>query len=134
MSIFGKKPPKNQQPPIPKPEGSTQSHLEVAEIRDGIVILKDGSLRSVLMVSTVNFDLKSEEEQNAIIYAYQRFLNALTFPIQIVIHSRPMDLSDYLEKINQLIPKTSSKLLRIQIQDYLSYIQQLLVKIGRAHV
>jgi type IV secretory pathway VirB4 component len=128
--LFGKKPPQpsNQQSAVPKPEASTQSHLEVAEIRDGIIILKDGSLRSILMVSAINFDLKSQEEQNAIIYAYQRFLNALTFPIQIVIHSRPMDLSDYIEKINSLIPKTPSKLLRIQIQDYVTYVQQLLVE------
>ena len=125
--LFGKKPPQNQQSPVMKPEASTQSHLEVAEIRDGIIILKDGSLRSLLMVSTVNFDLKGEEEQNAIIYAYQRFLNSLTFPIQIVVHSRPMDLSDYLEKLNQLIPKTPSQLLRIQIQDYVTYVQRLLV-------
>lgn len=67
---------------------STQNTLEIAEIRDGIVILNDGSFRSVVMVKSINFDLMSTSEQEAIEYVYQRFLNSLVFPIQIFIRSR----------------------------------------------
>lgn len=105
---------------------TTQAHLSVAEIKDGIVILKDGSLRLIMMVSAINFDLKSETEQNALIYAYQNFLNSLNFPIQIVVQSRRLDLSEYLAKLQQQIPKTANDLIRLHIQDYIDFIQKLL--------
>ena len=75
---------------------STQQFVEIEDIRDGILILKNGGLRRVLMVSGVNFDLKSEEEQNLIIYSFQNFLNTLDFSVQFFIHSRKVNVDAYL--------------------------------------
>jgi len=105
---------------------TTQAQIPIAEIRNGVVILKDGSLRLVMLCSTINFELKSEEEQNAIISGYQNFLNSLEFPIQIVIQSRRMDLSRYLKKLQNQIPKAPDDLLRTQIHDYILFIKSLL--------
>jgi len=80
----------------------SQSLLTISEMRDGIVILKDGTMRAILMVSSVNFALKSEEEQNAIVYAYQDFINSLDFAIQLTISSRKMDITPYLEEVKRL--------------------------------
>ena len=86
----------------PKQEiGSTQDFLRFGEIRDNIIILKDGNLRQVLLCSSINFSLKSEQEQNAIIFAYQNFLNSLNFPIQILMQSKKLDLSGYLENLQK---------------------------------
>ena len=70
---------------------STQDFLEIKDIREGVIILKNNSIRGILMVSSLNFALKSEEEQSAIIYAYQSFLNSLDFSCQIVIQSRKIN-------------------------------------------
>jgi type IV secretory pathway VirB4 component len=78
---------------------STQAHLDVAEIREGTVVLRDGSLRAIIVVSSTNFSLKSGDEQNALIDSYQSFLNALDFPIQILMQSRKMDIHSYLDKL-----------------------------------
>jgi len=75
---------------------STQQHLDIAEIRDDVVVMKDGTIRSVIMVSSINFALKSEDGQNAVIGAYVRFLNNLSFPLQILIQSRELDIDNYL--------------------------------------
>lgn len=80
---------------------SMQEHMNVAEIKDGVVVLKDGSLRVVMAVSSINFDLKSSTEQEAIIYSYQRFLNALDFPIQILITTRKFDIKPYLQMLER---------------------------------
>lgn len=120
-SAGGQKPGQNVQQ-----KQTTQAHLPVAEVRDGIVVLKNGSLRIIMMASAVNFDLKSEAEQNALIYAYQNFINSLTFPVQIVAQSRRLDLSEYLTKLGQQIPKTANDLIRLHIQDYIDFIQKLL--------
>jgi len=108
------------------PKTSTQKYLPFKEIRDGLVIMKDGSLRSIIMTSSVNFDLKSDQEQNAIIYSYQNFLNALPFPIQIIIQSKKLDLTDYIAKLKDLETKQQNDLLRIQMQEYIAFIQKLL--------
>ncbi len=76
---------------------STQRYLQISEIKDDTIIMKDGSLRAVLLVSSVNFALKSEDEQNAIISGYVSFLNSLESPLQIMIQSRKLDLDQYLE-------------------------------------
>jgi hypothetical protein len=81
---------------------STQLYLKIAEIRDDTIVLKNGGIRSILEVSSVNFNLKSEEEQNAIIYSYQGFLNSIEFPIQILIRSKKLDIDNYIEQLNQL--------------------------------
>ncbi|MCJ7730004.1 MAG: hypothetical protein MUO27_09040, partial [Sedimentisphaerales bacterium] len=86
MALWGKKNNKS---------ASTQEILKFAEIRDGIVVTRSGELRDILMASSINFALKSEQEQNAIVFAYQNFLNSLEFPIQIVMQSKKLDLGDY---------------------------------------
>ena len=78
---------------------STQLFLDIAEIKNDSVILKDGTLRSVLMVSSINFALKSEEEQEAIVSSYVTFLNYLDFPVQIVIQSRKLEIDTYIKNI-----------------------------------
>lgn len=105
---------------------STQEHLPLAEVRDGFVILKNSSLRAILLVSAVNFALKSEEEQNALVFQYQNFLNSLTFPIQILMQSRHLDLDPYLAKLTERLNVESNELLRLQIADYIDFVKKLL--------
>lgn len=106
--------------------GATQDILQFAEIRDGIVVTKTGELRMILMVSSINFALKSEQEQNAIIFAYQNFLNSLSFPIQILMRSQQLDLSNYLGKLKKLADMQTNELLRIQTIDYTDFITKLI--------
>ncbi len=113
-----------------KKRPSTQTHLPIAEIKDGVVILKDGTLRSVILVSSLNFALKSEDEQNAIISSYVGFLNSLDFPIQIVVQSRRLQIKPYLEKLRQMEKEQTNELLRIQTADYRSFVEEL-VEIGQ---
>lgn len=105
---------------------STQNYLDIEEIHNGVVILKNGGLRLVLMVSAINFSLKSEEEQNAIIYSFQGFLNSLSFPIQIVMQSRRLDLSSYLAKLKSKNKSEDNPLIRLQMTDYIGFVEQLL--------
>ncbi|MBI4992691.1 MAG: hypothetical protein HZC26_00945 [Candidatus Magasanikbacteria bacterium] len=105
---------------------STQTHLPIAEIKDGVVVLKDGTLRAVLMTSSINFALKSEDEQNALISSYVSFLNSLDFPLQIAIQSRRLQIKPYVEKLIQLEKEQPNELLRIQTADYRSFIQELI--------
>ena len=108
---------------------TTQMHLPIQEIRDGVVVLKDGTLRGVFMVSSINFALKSEDEQNAIIASYVGFLNSLEHPLQIVVQSRQLQIKPYLENLIQMEQQQHNELLRTQIADYRSFIQEL-VDIG----
>lgn len=109
---------------------STQTHLPIAEIKDGVVVLKDGTLRAVLLVSSINFALKSEDEQNAIISAYVGFLNSIDFPIQIVVQSRRLQIRPYLEELQELERTQENELMRVQIADYRAFVQEL-VDIGQ---
>ena len=104
-------------------KGTTQDHLPIEDVVDGIVILKDGSCAAVLKVSSVNFDLLSEREQQALIYAYGGILNSLTFPIQIVIHSSTKDVSSYLERLRVAEEKQDSPQLKERIQSYRKFIE-----------
>lgn len=108
---------------------STQNHLQIAEVRDDTIIMKDGSLRSVLLVSSVNFALKSDDEQNAIISAYVSFLNSLDSPLQILIQSRKLDLEQYLAYLEESERKQTNDLLKIQMVEYRQYIAEL-VELG----
>lgn len=101
---------------------SSQKYLEISEIKDNVVIMKNGSLRAVLMVSSVNFALKSIDEQDAIIYRYQSFLNSLDFSIQIVVNSRQLNIDTYLDVLREEEKKQTSDLLRMQISSYIEYI------------
>ncbi|HRY82517.1 MAG TPA: hypothetical protein P5232_02360 [Candidatus Moranbacteria bacterium] len=103
----------------------TQKYLDVAEIKDDVVVLKSGALRSILAVSAINFDLKSTDEQEAIINQYQNFLNSVDFPIQILISSRKLNMQTYLDYITEKEKTQSSELLRMQLAEYKSFIEQL---------
>ncbi len=103
----------------------TQNLVKLAEVRDGIVILTDSTMRAVLMVSSVNFALKSEDEQSAIIYAYQDFINALDFPIQLTVSSRKMDITPYIEQVKGLRDKQQNELLRLQMSEYINFVSEL---------
>lgn len=109
-----------------QPIGSTQEILKFAEIHDGIVIAKTGELRAILMVSSINFALKSEQEQNAIVYAYQNFLNSLNFPIQIVMQSKKLDLSKYLAGLKETANRQTNELLHMQTIDYIDFVEKLI--------
>ena len=108
-----------------KTNTSTQQYLDIAEIRDDTVILKDGSLRSVLIVSSINFALKSEDEQNAIVQSYMSFLNSLEFPIQIVVQSRKLNIDKYMDNLSKKEKEQTNDLLRTQIAEYKDFIAQL---------
>ncbi len=105
---------------------STQTHLRIAEIRDNTLILKNGGTRAILKVTSLNFNLKSEQEQNAIIYAYQSFLNSLEFPIQILVRSKKLNLDNYIEQMETLGEKQENKLLQEQTIEYAQYIRRLI--------
>lgn len=104
---------------------STQEHLEIAEIRENTIVLKDGSLRSVLRISSVNFDLKSEQEQDSLIYSFQGFLNLLEFPIQILVRSKKLDIDSYIEKLRAIAEAQQNPLLKNQTYDYIDFIRKL---------
>jgi len=108
---------------------STKRFLDVAEIKEDTIVMKDGTLRAILLVSSINFALKSEDEQNAIIAAYVGFLNSLDFPMQIVIQSRKLDIDGYMARLQKREKELSNELLRLQIADYRQYVKEL-VELG----
>jgi len=101
----------------------TQEFVPISEIRDGVLVLRDGGLRSVLMVSSVNFALKSEENQQAILLQFQNFLNTLDFSVQIVIHSRRFDVRPYISLLEERLKKQESELMQIQIREYIGFVR-----------
>ncbi len=109
---------------------STQRYLKISDIKRDTVIMKDGTLRAVLMVSSINFALKSEEEQEAIIGGYVSFLNNLDFPIQIIIQSRELNIAGYLENMTKKANEQPNELLKNQTVQYIDYIKQL-VSLGK---
>ena len=108
-------------------ESATQAFLEVKDIKEGVLLLKNNSLRGILMVSSINFALKSEEEQTAIIYAFQSFLNSLDFFCQIVIQSRNINITPYLDGLKDLEEKQTNQLLREQTSSYREFIKNMVV-------
>jgi hypothetical protein len=104
---------------------AAQEFVDVAEIKDGVAVLKNGTLRAVLMVSSINFDLKSTEEQEAIVANYQNFLNSLDFPIQVVVSSRKLDINPYLAMLTQKEKEQPNELLRFQIAEYRNFVKQM---------
>ncbi|MDP3836502.1 MAG: hypothetical protein Q8Q67_00080 [bacterium] len=104
---------------------STQQYLDIAEIKDDVVIMKDGTLRAVLLVSSINFALKSEDEQNAVINSYVMFLNNLNFMLEIVIQSRELDIENYLVYLKEKEKQQLNKLLKMQTSEYINYIKEL---------
>jgi hypothetical protein len=110
---------------LDKSRNSTQNMLQIAEIRDGFVIMNDGSFRSVVMVNSINFDLMSQGEQEAVEYNYQNFLNSLFFPIQIFLRSQKVDLTPYIEKLDKIRSEHDNMLLALLMDDYIGYMEQL---------
>ncbi len=109
----------------PKPGVPTQRFLDIAEIREDAVVMKDGTLRAVLMVSSINFALKSEDEQQAIIQGYMQFLNGLEYPLQVVIQSRKMNIDGYIAALSQQEETIHNELLKTQIRDYRQFVKEL---------
>ena len=105
---------------------STQKYVDVEEVRSGAIVLKSGALRGALLVSSVNFDLKSNDEQDAIIMQYQNFLNSLDFPVQILIQSRRFNVEPYLAILQQKERQQENELLRLQISEYRTFISGLI--------
>ena len=108
----------------------SQHHLPFSEIKNDTIVMKDGTIRAVLMVSSLNFALKNEDEQNAIVSSYVAFLNALDHPLQVVIQSRELYIKPYLEKLLSKEKEQTNELLRMQIADYRSFISEL-VELGQ---
>ncbi|MFZ2681568.1 MAG: TraC family protein [Patescibacteria group bacterium] len=113
----------------PKVGPPTQRYLDIAEIREDVVIMKDGTLRAVLLVSSINFALKSEDEQQATVQGYMQFLNSLEHPIQVVIQSRKMNIDGYMAQLKQQEDTIANELLKTQIRDYMSFVSEL-VELG----
>lgn len=106
-------------------DNSTQRYLPFSQIRDNIVIMKDNSIRVVLKCSTINFLLKSIEEQDAIIMSFQRFLNSIDFPVQIMVRSTKLDIETYLNKLNNMAVNQTNQLLQRQTYEYIEYLKKL---------
>jgi hypothetical protein len=107
--------------PVKSNPNSTQNTLQIAEIRDGIVIMNDGSFRSVLMVKSINFDLMSPQEREAVEYSFQGFLNSLYFDVQIFIRSQKVDIRPYLERLDKIRSEHDNMLLALLMEDYINY-------------
>jgi len=103
----------------------SQQFMPVEQIREGVMVMKDKSLKGVLLVSSLNFALKSEEEQMAIIYQFQNFLNSLDFSCQIIVNSRKVNITGYIDKIKGLEEKQKNELLKIQTSEYRAFIEEI---------
>ena len=101
---------------------STQNTLLINEIRDGVVIMNDGSFRAVVMLKAVNFDLMSPQEQEAVEYSYQGFLNSLYFPVQIFVHSQKIDIGPYITRLSKTRSQHDNMLLALLMDDYIDFV------------
>jgi hypothetical protein len=113
----------------PKPGPPTQRYLDIAEIREDVVVLKDGTLRAVVMVASINFALKSQDEQQATVQSYMQFLNGLEYPIQVVVQSRKMNIDGYMASLKKREGEMDNELLKAQIRDYRAFVNDL-VELG----
>src|SRR3989338_2442451 len=104
---------------------STQNTLHISEIRDGLVIMNDGTFRAVIMGKSINFDLMSPQEREAVEFAYQGFLNSLYFPIQIFIRSQRVDLAPYLDKLDKIRSEQESMLIALLMEDYVAFLAEI---------
>src|SRR3990167_3607020 len=102
---------------------ATQEFVPIKEVRDGIVILKDGGMRSILLCSSINFSLKSEDEKNAILLQFQDFLNSLDFSIEIVAQSRKLDIRPYIALLEEQEKAQTNNLMKIQVREYIEFIK-----------
>lgn len=107
---------------------STQSHLDIVDIKDDLVILKGGKFRIVIEATAINFDLLSEDEQNATIYAYATLVNSLDYPLQVLIRTRQVDITNYINYLKSKLKEQPTAALKEQMEDYIEFIQQLVVE------
>jgi len=108
---------------MPDVKNQTQNFVPIQEVRDGIIVLKDGSLRAILMASSVNFALKSEDEQRSIIYQFQNFLNSINFDMQIFIQSRNLDIRPYINLLEERLKVQTDDLMKVQIREYMKFVK-----------
>ena len=104
---------------------STQNTLLFSELRDGMVIMNDGSFRAVVTCKSINFDLMSAREREAVEYSYQSFLNSLYFPVQILIKSQRVDIGPYIDKLVKIRRDQDNMLLGVLMEDYINFIEVL---------
>jgi len=104
---------------------STTDALQIKDIREGVIFLKDGSIRGMVRVDAINFELRSSDEQTAILEQFQGFLNSIDFPIQIVIHSRKYSVETYLAGVEQASGELTNELLKLQAQEYIRFVREL---------
>jgi hypothetical protein len=102
---------------------STQEFVPISEVRDGVLVLKDGGLRAILLCSSLNFSLKSEDEKNAILFQFQDFLNSLDFSVEIVVQSRKLDIRPYIALLEEQEKKQTNNLMKIQTREYIEFIR-----------
>ena len=105
---------------------TTQDHLDILEVKDDFVVLKNGAVSIVLATNAVNFDLLSEMEQDALISAFSMLLNSITFPMQVVIRSKKLDISKYIEKIQKVENKITDPLMKHQAESYRKFVQDVI--------
>lgn len=108
---------------MPQSAKSTQDFVPIKEIRDGVVMLRDGGMRMVLIASSINFALKSADEKTAILLQYQNFLNSIDFHIQIFIQSRRLDIAPYIETLEMILKEQNNELLKVQTREYIEFIK-----------
>lgn len=111
---------------MPKIQSTTQEHLDIEDIKDNLVVLKSGTVCAVLETTAVNFDLLSEIEQDAIIAAFSMLLNSITFPVQIVIRSKKLDITKYIDKVQRTERQITDPLLKHQAEAYRKFIQDII--------
>ncbi len=104
---------------------STSDLIQIRELRDGVIILKDGSLRAVVQVSAINFELRSGDEQQAILQQFTSFLNGVDFPMQMIVHSRRFDITAYLASVQTAAELLTNELLKVQASEYMRFISEL---------
>lgn len=107
------------------PTPSTTDIIQIKEIVDGAIVLKDDTLRAVIEISAINFELRSSDEQAALIQQFQGFLNAIDFPIQMIVHSRKFDISGYIASVKEASAAVKNELLQVQAQEYVRFVTEL---------
>jgi len=107
-------------------QNPSQQFLEFSDIKEGVVILKNKGLRGVLLVSSINFELKSQSDQEAIVYQFQSWLNSLDFSCQIIVQSRKLNITGYFDKLKELEKKQTNELLKVQTAEYRKFVEGLI--------
>jgi hypothetical protein len=108
---------------MPAAPKTTQAFVPIQEIRDGVIVLKNGGMRAVVLASSLNFALKSADEQNSILMQFQNFVNSLDFSIQIFIQSKKLDIRPYIALLEGRYKEQGTELMKIQVREYIEFIR-----------